>query len=66
MYDGVVTAVYEMGSGLSKGTTKVIDAKYGKDAGEAADGIFEGAGNVGKVVRSPYDQAAKAFKSPDE
>ena len=37
LYDGVVTAVYEMGSGISKGTSKVIGAKYGEEAGEAAD-----------------------------
>ena len=32
LYDGVVNAVYEIGSGASKGATKVIGAKYGKDA----------------------------------
>ena len=29
IYEGVVTAVYEIGSGISKGTTKVVGAKYG-------------------------------------
>ena len=32
LYDGVVNAVYEMGSGASKGAAKVIGAKYGQDA----------------------------------
>ncbi len=32
LYDGVVNAVYQIGSGVGKGTTKVIGAKYGKDA----------------------------------
>ncbi len=55
LYDGVVNAVYEMGSGASKGATKVIGAKYGKDAEEAADGMLEGVGNVAKIVRVPKD-----------
>lgn len=32
LYDGVVNAVYEIGSGVSKGATKVVGAKYGKEA----------------------------------
>lgn len=55
LYDGVVNAVYEIGSGASKGAAKVIGAKYGKDAEEAADGVFEGVGNVAKIVRVPKD-----------
>jgi hypothetical protein len=55
LYDGVVNAVYEIGSGASKGATKVIGAKYGKDAEQAADGVFEGVGNVAKIVRVPKD-----------
>ena len=62
LYDGVVDAAYEVGSGVAKGAAKIIGAKYGKDAGEAADDAFEGAGNVAKVVRTPADQAAKALK----
>lgn len=30
IYDGVVSAVYEIGSGISKGTSKVISTKYGE------------------------------------
>lgn len=30
LYDGVVNAVYEIGSGASKGTAKVVGAKYGE------------------------------------
>lgn len=55
LYDGVVNAVYEIGSGASKGATKIVGAKYGKDAEEAADGMFEGVGNVAKIVRVPKD-----------
>ena len=62
IYEGVVNTVYEVGSGFSKGATKVVGAKYGKDAEEAADGVFEGVGNVAKIVRVPKDEAAKAFK----
>lgn len=62
LYDGVVNAVYEIGSGASKGATKVIEAKYGQDAGQAADGIFEGVGNVAKIVRVPKDELSKAIK----
>lgn len=29
IYDGAVNAVYEIGSGISKGTSKVVGAKYG-------------------------------------
>lgn len=29
IYEGVVTAVYEMGSGISKGTSKIVSKKYG-------------------------------------
>lgn len=59
LYSGAVGAVYAVGSGISKGATQVIEAKYGKDAGEASDGVFEGVGNVGKMYRIPVDQAAK-------
>ena len=62
LYDGVVTAVYEIGSGIGKGTSKVIGAKYGQEAGQAADEAFEGAGNVVKIFRIPQDQAAKTLK----
>ena len=55
LYDGVVNAVYEIGSGASKGATKVIGAKYGQDAELAADGVFEGVGNVAKIARIPKD-----------
>ena len=40
LYEGVVEAVYSVGSGVSKGATQVIGARYGKDAGEAADGAM--------------------------
>jgi len=32
LYDGVVGAVYAVGSGVAKGATKVIGARYGEDA----------------------------------
>lgn len=62
LYEGVVTAVYEIGSGIGKGTTKVVGAKYGDQAGQAADGVFEGVGNVIKIARIPQDETAKALK----
>jgi Na+-driven multidrug efflux pump len=62
IYQGVVSAVYEIGSGISKGTTKVVAQKYGEEAGEAADDVLEGAGNVVKICRIPQDQAADALK----
>jgi len=62
IYDGVVHAVYEVGSGISKGTSKVVSKKYGEDAGQAADDVFEGVGNVIKISRIPQDEVAKAFK----
>ncbi len=51
-----------MGSGAAKGTTKVIGVKYGEEAGEAADGVFEGVGNVAKIVRVPKDELSKTLK----
>lgn len=30
VYDGAVKAMYEVGSGISKGTSKVLGAKYGE------------------------------------
>lgn len=33
IYDGAVNAMYEIGGGIGKGTSKVVGAKYGKDAG---------------------------------
>lgn len=33
LYDGVVGAVYAVGSGVAKGATKIVKAKYGEDAG---------------------------------
>ena len=33
VYDGVVGAVYSAGSGMAKGVSNVVGAKYGKDAG---------------------------------
>lgn len=30
IYDGAVNAMYEIGSGVSKGTSKVLGAKYGQ------------------------------------
>lgn len=30
IYEGVVGAVYEIGSGISKGTSKVVGKKYGE------------------------------------
>ena len=62
IYDGVVTAVYEIGSGISKGTSKIVGKKYGDEAGQAADDLFEGTGNIGKLARVPNDQIAKSFK----
>jgi len=40
VYEGVVNAVYEVGSGASQGVTKVVGAKYGEDAEKATDGVF--------------------------
>lgn len=37
VYEGVVGAVYSVGSGVAKGVGKVIGARYGHEAGEAAD-----------------------------
>ena len=54
--------MYEVGSGISKGTSKVIGKKYGDEAGQAADDVFEGVGNVIKISRIPQDEAAKAFQ----
>jgi len=51
-----------MGSGISKGTSKVVGKKYGDEAGQAADDMFEGVGNVIKISRVPQDQAYDAFK----
>ena len=62
LYDGVVDAVYSVGSGVAKGATKIVGAKYGKDAGEATDGALEGAGNVLKIVRIPKDELANTLK----
>lgn len=53
LYDGVVGAVYAVGSGVAKGVTKVVGAKYGSSAEGAADEAFEGAGNIVKVLRVP-------------
>lgn len=33
----MVGAVYAVGSGVAKGATKIVSAKYGDDAGEAVD-----------------------------
>jgi len=55
IYDGVVDAVYSIGSGVANGATKIVGAKYGRDAGEATDGALEGAGNVLKIARIPKD-----------
>jgi hypothetical protein len=54
--------VYDIGSGISKGTTKVLSEKYGEDAGQAADGLLEGAGNVVKITRVPQDEVANVLK----
>ena len=62
LYDGVVGAVYSVGSGVAKGTGKIIGARYGEEAEEVADGAFEGAGNALKIMRVPADQTAKALK----
>ncbi len=51
-----------MGSGVAKGTTKIIGAKYGEQAEQAADEGLEGAGNILKVVRVPQDQIAKSIQ----
>lgn len=40
----------------------MVGAKYGEEAGEAADDILEGAGNIAKIARIPQDQAAKTLK----
>lgn len=32
LYDGVVGAVYSVGSGVAKGTGKIIGARYGEEA----------------------------------
>lgn len=44
-----------MGSGISKGTSKVVGKKYGDEAGQAVDDMFEGLGNVIKISRIPQD-----------
>ena len=62
IYSGLVNGIYEIGSGLSKGTSKVVSKKYGEEAGQAADDMFEGAGNIVKIARVPQDQAANTFK----
>ena len=62
MYDGVVGAVYSVGSGVAKGAGKIIGAKYGEEAGSAADEALEGAGNALKIMRVPADQAAQTLK----
>ena len=61
IYEGVVEAVYEVGSGVATGAGKVVRARYGEEAGEVADGVLEGTGNIIKVTRVPADQAAKAL-----
>ena len=33
IYDGAVNAMYQIGSGIGKGTSKVVGAKYGEEAG---------------------------------
>jgi len=33
VYDGIVGAVYSVGSGVAKGVGKVIGARYGDEAG---------------------------------
>ena len=45
-----------------KGTAQVIEAKYGKEAGEVTGHIIEGTRNVYKIVNSPYNLAKKQFK----
>lgn len=62
VYDGVVGAVYSVGSGVAKGVGKVIGAKYGEEAGDVADEAFEGAGNAMKIIRIPTDQIANNLK----
>lgn len=62
LYDGVVGAVYSVGSGVAKGAGKIVGARYGEEAGQFADEALEGAGNAVKIMRVPTDQAAKTLK----
>ena len=56
----------EAGVGLAKGTTNVIGAKYGKDAGQASYGVVEGAKNVAGIIKVPKKEAYKMFKQKEE
>lgn len=58
----MVGAVYSVGSGVAKGAGKVIGARYGSEAEEAADEALSGAGNAIKIMRVPTDQMANALK----
>ena len=62
LYEGVVGAVYNVGSGVATGVGKIVGAKYGKQAGEVADEALESAGNVVKIARVPVDQLSKNLK----
>ncbi len=59
IYEGIAEGIGHAGTGLAKGTTQVVEAKYGKDAGEATGNIIEGARNVYKITESPYTVAKK-------
>ncbi len=62
IYEGLADGISQAGNGLMKGTAQVIEAKYGKEAGEVTGHIIEGTRNVYKIVDSPYNVAKKQFK----
>lgn len=59
IYEGITQGISQAGTGLAKGTTQVVGAKYGKDAGEATENTIEGVRNVYKIMDAPYNVAKK-------
>lgn len=57
IYEGITQGISQAGNGLAKGTTQVVGAKYGKEAGEATGNIIEGTRNVYKIMDAPYNVA---------
>ena len=66
LYEGLSEGISEAATGLAKGGTKVIGAKYGDDAGEASYGMVEGARNVVGIMRVPKNEAKKVLKEEEE
>lgn len=50
MYEGLSEGISQAGTGLAKGTTQVVEAKYGKDAGQTSYELIEGARNVYRIM----------------